>query len=127
MGRWSYLDADDGRLPDSMVRVGYDADNQTYTYRDRQGSHWEGAPGNRYGALRQVQTSPAAPRTLPSASTADSGADNKRLSRLPSQFLRYFLSSRQAGNMIEKKHREGSEGKGEAVKTAEETRRRSTI
>jgi len=35
-----------------MQRVGYDADSRTYTYRDEQGSFWEGEPGARYGVLR---------------------------------------------------------------------------
>lgn len=34
-----------------MERVGYDADTQTYTYQDTDGSYWEGAPGARYGNL----------------------------------------------------------------------------
>jgi len=54
MGRWSQYDEDDYRLPEGMQRVGYDADTQTYTYQARDGSSWEGAPGAKYGALRQV-------------------------------------------------------------------------
>ncbi|MCJ1404064.1 hypothetical protein MMC11_007289 [Xylographa trunciseda] len=54
MGRWSHYDEDDYRLPNGMQRVGYDADSQTYTYQDSDGSYWEGAPGARYGGLRQV-------------------------------------------------------------------------
>jgi hypothetical protein len=34
-----------------MKRVGYDADTQVYTYRDQDGSLWEGSPGQRYGVL----------------------------------------------------------------------------
>jgi len=37
-----------------MRRVGYDADTQTYTFRDSNGSLWESAPGNRYGRLTQI-------------------------------------------------------------------------
>src|SRR5436190_18956487 len=37
-----------------MRRVGYDADTQTYTYQDTDGSVWEGAPGARYGKLTQI-------------------------------------------------------------------------
>jgi hypothetical protein len=44
---------DDYRLPSGMQRVGYDADTQTYSYRDADGSYWEGAEGARYGKLRQ--------------------------------------------------------------------------
>ncbi|KAI1852311.1 hypothetical protein JX265_006361 [Neoarthrinium moseri] len=54
MGRWSHYDTDDERLPEGMVRIGYDADDQTYTFRDADGSIWESAPGNRYGSLRCV-------------------------------------------------------------------------
>ena len=36
-----------------MQRVGYDADTQTYTYRDQDGSYWEGDPGARYGLLHR--------------------------------------------------------------------------
>ena len=60
MGRWSHLDTDEERLPDGMTRIGYDADSQTYTYRDSDGSTWEGAPGNQYGKLFKVKTPPAA-------------------------------------------------------------------
>ncbi|KAL2164019.1 hypothetical protein VTH06DRAFT_3233 [Thermothelomyces fergusii] len=68
MGRWSHLDSDDERLPEGMVRVGYDADTQVYTYRDSDGSYWEGAPGARYGKLHRVRP-PAPP--LPSAHVSD--------------------------------------------------------
>ncbi|GAB1320053.1 hypothetical protein MFIFM68171_10263 [Madurella fahalii] len=67
MGRWSHLDSDEERLPDGMIRVGYDADTQVYTYRDSDGSYWEGAPGCRHGRLQRVST--AAP--LPSITTDD--------------------------------------------------------
>lgn len=51
MGRWSHLDTDDERLPDGMTRVGYDADTQTHTFRDADGSLWRGAPGCQYGRM----------------------------------------------------------------------------
>ncbi|KAF0328060.1 hypothetical protein K4K61_003505 [Colletotrichum sp. SAR11_59] len=54
MSRFSRYDTDEERLPDGMQRVGYDADTQIYTYRDADGSYWEGAPGNEYGQLTQV-------------------------------------------------------------------------
>ncbi|KAK4123106.1 hypothetical protein N657DRAFT_645831 [Parathielavia appendiculata] len=56
MGKWSDLDGDEGRLPEGMTRVGYDADTQVYTYRDSDGSYWEGAPGCRYGRLHRVKS-----------------------------------------------------------------------
>jgi len=62
MGRWSHLDSDEERLPPGMTRIGYDADTQIYTYRDSDGSHWEGAPGCKYGKLHRVQyTAPPLP------------------------------------------------------------------
>ncbi|KAI1144275.1 carbohydrate-binding module family 50 protein [Hypoxylon sp. FL0543] len=59
MSRWSQYDTDEERLPEGMQRIGYDADAQTYTFRDADGSIWESAPGNRYGGLHRVD------RTLP--------------------------------------------------------------
>ncbi|KOS22083.1 hypothetical protein ESCO_001962 [Escovopsis weberi] len=53
-------DSDEERLPEGMTRVGYDADTQTYTFRDADGSYWEGAPGCRYGRLTRVGQGPAA-------------------------------------------------------------------
>jgi len=54
MTRWSQYDEDEERLPEGMRRVGYDADTQTYTYQDTDGSYWEGPSGARYGQLRRV-------------------------------------------------------------------------
>ncbi|KAI0013556.1 carbohydrate-binding module family 50 protein [Xylariaceae sp. FL0662B] len=56
MGRWSHYDTDEERLPEGMQRIGYDADTQTYTFRDADGSIWESAPGNQYGPLFRVST-----------------------------------------------------------------------
>lgn len=48
-------DSEDGRLPSGLRRAGYDADTQTYTYRDRRtGEYYEGQPGSRYGNLTRV-------------------------------------------------------------------------
>ncbi|KAI1491013.1 hypothetical protein F5X96DRAFT_507074 [Biscogniauxia mediterranea] len=58
MGRWSQYDTDEERLPEGMQRIGYDADSQTYTFRDADGSIWESAPGNRYGRLHRVSSAP---------------------------------------------------------------------
>ncbi|KAE9368202.1 hypothetical protein N431DRAFT_381499 [Stipitochalara longipes BDJ] len=52
--RWSQQESDEARLPEGMKRVGYDADTQTYTYRDHRGSNWEGASGARYGVLNRT-------------------------------------------------------------------------
>jgi hypothetical protein len=39
MTRFSYYDTDAERLPEDMMRVGYDADTQVYTYIDADGSY----------------------------------------------------------------------------------------
>lgn len=69
MGRWSHLDTDEERLPEGMTRIAYDADTQTYMYRDADGSHWQGAPGVEYGTLRRVKSQEAPP--LPSFEAGD--------------------------------------------------------
>ena len=43
---------DDYRLPEGTKRVGYDADTGRYTFRDYDGSYWEGAEGVRFGVMR---------------------------------------------------------------------------
>ncbi|KAI1432957.1 carbohydrate-binding module family 50 protein [Xylaria sp. CBS 124048] len=65
MPRWSEYDTDEERLPEGMKRIGYDADTETYTFQDADGTIWESAPGNRYGQLRRVTT------TLPPAYVED--------------------------------------------------------
>lgn len=48
-------DGDDARVaPNGSVRIAYDADTQTYTYRHPNGDLYEGAPGSEYGPLRLV-------------------------------------------------------------------------
>ncbi|KAK3368525.1 hypothetical protein B0H63DRAFT_488626 [Podospora didyma] len=69
MGRWSHLDTDEERLPSGMKRIGYDADTQVYSYRDSDGSYWEGAPGCQYGKLHRATEQHAPP--LPSIHIAD--------------------------------------------------------
>lgn len=71
MGRWSHLDTDEERLPDGMKRVGYDADTQVYTYRDTDGSYWEGAPGAEYGKLFRVRSHRDEAPALPSITIPD--------------------------------------------------------
>lgn len=78
MGRWAYLDTDEERLPEGMRRVGYDARTQTYTYRDADGSAWEGVPGARYGRLQRANTEPrraVAATTYGSMGPHESGDD----------------------------------------------------
>jgi hypothetical protein len=78
MGRWSHYDTDEERLPDGMRCVGYDADTQIYSFRDRDGNLWEGAPGARYGKMWQVQ-GPRRAATL----QAENTGKNKKLPPLP--------------------------------------------
>jgi len=59
MGRWTQYDEDEHRLPDGLERVGYDADTQTYHYKDSNGGLFKGEPGARYGVIR-----PASPGTF---------------------------------------------------------------
>ena len=72
MGRWSHLDTDEERLPEGMTRIGYDADTQTYTFRDAtDGSLWKGAPGCQYGKLFRVKS----PSTLESVTVDEAEGD----------------------------------------------------
>lgn len=61
--RFDY-DTDDERLPEGMVRVGYDADTQVYTFRDTDGSLWEGPPGCQYGRMTKVADAPKPPSRM---------------------------------------------------------------
>lgn len=61
MGPWTQLDEDDHRLPDGMARIGYDADEQRYYFRDRDGSIWRSAEGSEFGELTKVSDAPLAP------------------------------------------------------------------
>lgn len=58
MSRFSRYDSDEERLPEGMIRIGYDADDQTYTFQDADGSLWESAPGCEYGQLTRVGHAP---------------------------------------------------------------------
>ncbi|KAF2637166.1 hypothetical protein P280DRAFT_472337 [Massarina eburnea CBS 473.64] len=51
MGRYTDQDSDVERLPEGFERIGYDADTETYSFRDTQGTMYESEPGNRYGPL----------------------------------------------------------------------------
>ncbi|KAI0168780.1 hypothetical protein BJ166DRAFT_263886 [Pestalotiopsis sp. NC0098] len=70
MGRWSHYDTDEERLPSGMTRIGYDADDETYTFRDADGSIWESAPGSQYGGLHRI-SGPPAPRRQPAVGDND--------------------------------------------------------
>lgn len=75
MGRWTDMDdvytpsahtylahtdmssQDSQRLPEGMQRIGYDADTQSYIFRDVDGATYTSAPGARYGELTRVSSS----------------------------------------------------------------------
>jgi hypothetical protein len=89
--RWSELDTDLERLPEGMVRIGYDSDTQTYTFRDSDGSIWEGAPGCEFGLMRRVSfggygaaLGPSSDAT-PFLSASDAEAQIRRKERLANQ------------------------------------------
>ena len=75
MGYKADLDYDNDRLPHGMTRVGYDESTQIYTYRDSDGSYWQGPPGSRYGTLYRVSKA-AAPR-LPSFSVPEDNEEDE--------------------------------------------------
>ncbi|KAF2118069.1 hypothetical protein BDV96DRAFT_408008 [Lophiotrema nucula] len=78
MGRWADLESDEHRLPEGFERVGYDADTQTYSYRDASGNYWEGDEGNRHGELHRA----GHPRPQPSEdAVAHHNASLKRSNR----------------------------------------------
>lgn len=49
---------DSTRLPAGFKRIGYDADNATYTYEDSDGNRYEGAPSCEYGVLTKSKNCP---------------------------------------------------------------------
>ncbi|KAK7537430.1 uncharacterized protein J3D65DRAFT_380980 [Phyllosticta citribraziliensis] len=54
MNRYSRYDEDSYRLPEGMTRVGYDADEQKYIFRDRSGNEWASRSGEAYGKLERI-------------------------------------------------------------------------
>ncbi|KAJ7628696.1 hypothetical protein FB45DRAFT_1059408 [Roridomyces roridus] len=55
MGRWTQYDEDEYRLPEGMVRTGYDADTGQYYFSDRRsGTTYVGAPGEEFGTVYAV-------------------------------------------------------------------------
>ncbi|KAJ7915566.1 hypothetical protein B0H13DRAFT_2000241 [Mycena leptocephala] len=63
MGRWTQYDEDSYRLPEGMVRTGYDADTGCYTFSDRTGTY-TGLPGSQYGPMYPAGTETAPDRIL---------------------------------------------------------------
>ncbi|KAF7353714.1 hypothetical protein MVEN_01056500 [Mycena venus] len=56
MGRWTQYDEDAYRLPEGMVRTGYDADTGCYTFKERGGGTYTGLPGSQYGPMYPLGT-----------------------------------------------------------------------
>lgn len=81
--RFDY-DTDDERLPEGMVRVGYDADTQVYTFRDSDGSLWEGPPGCQYGRMTKVANAPKPPSDLANIDVEAGDADPHHADQPPS-------------------------------------------
>ncbi|KAF2708730.1 carbohydrate-binding module family 50 protein [Pleomassaria siparia CBS 279.74] len=91
MGRWTDQDSDEQRLPHGMERVGYDADTQTYTYRDASGAHYEGGEGNRYGELHPGKLShPSSGRRLTPDPT-EVAASNAQIEKSNREAVRHML------------------------------------
>jgi hypothetical protein len=58
MGRWTQYEEDEYRLPEGVTRIAYDADSCCYTFRDRRGMLYQGPPGEAYGTLRPLPSTP---------------------------------------------------------------------
>ncbi|KAM0243944.1 hypothetical protein ACHAP5_006707 [Fusarium lateritium] len=43
------------RLPEGMKKVGYDADEQVYTFKDVNGTLWKSKPGSKHGKLTRAK------------------------------------------------------------------------
>jgi len=100
MGRWTQYDEDAYRLPEGMVRTGYDADTGCYTFSSRGGGTYTGIPGSYYGPMYPMGTD-VTPKTVvvvagdPDGSGTSSPEKGRRMS-LPSAFrsLRRSLTAR---------------------------------
>lgn len=83
--KWDYYDTDEERLPEGMIRIGYDADDQVYTYRDADGSIWEGAPGCKYGGLTKISSPPRSRQSRDSETTSQAGKGQDNESSISGQ------------------------------------------
>ena len=55
---FSNISRQDGcRLPEGVIRIGYDADTGIYTFRDEEGTIYTSSPYERYGYLTPVKPS----------------------------------------------------------------------
>lgn len=67
--QWEHAGDEARNRPDGWVRVGYDADEQTYVYQNASGDYAQGLRGSQYGQLTRIpgwslgQTIPARPRS----------------------------------------------------------------
>lgn len=77
-----------------MQRVHYDADTQIYTFRDTDGSLWEGPPGCRFGHLTKVSNGPKPPQDLTNidVEAADSSPNDQPPSYDESEATMPFLN-----------------------------------
>ncbi|KZP07275.1 hypothetical protein FIBSPDRAFT_875674 [Athelia psychrophila] len=58
MGKWSQYDEDSHRLPEGVIRTGYDADTKKYTFHDKAtGQRYQSGARQRYGTLEPVDAS----------------------------------------------------------------------
>ncbi|KAF1834795.1 hypothetical protein BDW02DRAFT_497582 [Decorospora gaudefroyi] len=96
MVRWTDMDSDAERLPDGFERTGYDADTQTYTFRDANGNLYESEPGNRYGELQRVDSC--------SADTEPAHSTIRPDGRVPPRSFAEILGERD--NAVKKDNRE---------------------
>ena len=90
MGKWSDYDTDQERLPSGMRRIAYDADTQVYTYRDKDGSLWEGAAGATYGTVWPIRSQ--TPR-LPSVTIENPTGEEKDQTPLPDDAYEFLMLS----------------------------------
>jgi len=52
--KWTQYEEDSCRLPEGFTRIAYDADTRRYTFRDREGHIYMGAPGEEYGRMERL-------------------------------------------------------------------------
>jgi hypothetical protein len=79
--KWD-IDGDKERLPEGVKRTGYDADTRKYTYETDDGSVYEGAPGQQYGALTKTAESVRS-RSTTLSSSSPSQRTTSRAGTLP--------------------------------------------
>jgi hypothetical protein len=84
---------DSERLPSGYTRIGYDADDQTYTFRGPDGRIYESEPGCRYGELWPIGERPQRSDTEVEAHNVLLKRDNREALRMVLPFaLLIFVS-----------------------------------